>query len=107
LPYSPQELKEKAPGLQNGQQVLEMVIYLGWLPGIADPNIYGHFYTCKHLVDNKDCAIYLTRPRMCVEYPYRSECRYPGCTLKNKGKKERVGTAQLKEKIKDTIEAIL
>jgi len=48
----------------------------------ADPE---HCFTCRHLRENNDCAIYEQRPRMCREYPYGRQCRYPGCTYTGLG----------------------
>jgi len=45
---------------------------------LAEPEWY---YTCRHLVDGRDCGAYEQRPRMCREYPYGRPCMYSGCTL--------------------------
>ncbi len=38
------------------------------------------YFTCKHLKENGDCAIYETRPDMCREFPYGRQCSIAGCT---------------------------
>lgn len=38
-------------------------------------------YTCKHLKQNGDCGIYENRPRMCINYPYETECTFKDCTM--------------------------
>jgi Fe-S-cluster containining protein len=42
-----------------------------------------YVYTCKHF-DRlaRNCTIYENRPQMCRDYPYKSSCRYLGCTMK-------------------------
>lgn len=101
IPYSPEELhsKNKQPyPPRDGVQIEEMLIYLGAFPreeteqrfgckpeDLQDPKKLLHFYTCKHLVNNR-CSIYKTRPRMCAEYPYHNACLYTECTAENKGR---------------------
>jgi Fe-S-cluster containining protein len=38
-----------------------------------------HWYTCRNLTADGNCAIYATRPRMCSEYPYGKPCLYADC----------------------------
>ena len=96
--YSPAEIEQRVlrpdpdqPEMQDGVQVLEMVIPLGEFASVeeagqgvastADPTgKMSHFYTCRHY-KHEQCAIYESRPAMCRDYPYRNEpCRYVGCT---------------------------
>lgn len=37
-------------------------------------------YSCAHLSENGDCAIYERRPSMCARYPYGKRCAYEACT---------------------------
>ena len=94
LPYSPAGLRRKAQkavkrdsaGKDDCLQVAAMVIYLGRRsvnPAFPDIKNQGglksHFYTCRHLKKNGDCAIYRDRPYMCRQYPNWHECQYKGC----------------------------
>jgi Fe-S-cluster containining protein len=49
------------------------------------PDVNRYCYTCRHLLGNKNCAIYENRPRMCSGYPYGKKCVYPGCTYTGLG----------------------
>ena len=86
LPFGPQELSPEALKLRplmDGEQVAAMVTYLGWLEDPPEPHCSlggAHYYTCKNLQDNGDCAIYEARPEMCRGYPYEGECGYLDCT---------------------------
>lgn len=89
LPYDPKELREKtlAGKFSDGdEKVADMVIYLGFaeLPpnGPAHHNTHGlpdHWYTCKNLTPEGNCAIYEDRPRLCRDFPYKAPCPYPAC----------------------------
>lgn len=39
-----------------------------------------YFYSCAHLSESGDCAIYARRPSMCVRYPYGKRCAHEACT---------------------------
>jgi len=80
LPFSPGELRRRVifEGLLDGEQIADMVIYLGWRACVFKKD--GHRYTCRHLINGRDCGIYETRPVMCRDYPYGGRCKYEGCT---------------------------
>jgi len=42
-------------------------------------------FTCRHLLPNNDCLIYHARPKMCRNYPYGKNCKYPRCTYTGLG----------------------
>lgn len=89
LPFSPRELRRRADKLVDGEQVRDMVIYLGrQRPGkmhIDWPEKHAkdkrHYYTCKNLsADGTSCTIYETRPQVCRSFPNGTQCPYKGCT---------------------------
>jgi Fe-S-cluster containining protein len=95
LPYTISELHAKAPTLQDGQQIAEMVIPLtpkqanerldavGVAPGRGRPTWKnrGHHFTCKHWDETTMlCTIYAERPEMCRTYPNGRECQHCGLT---------------------------
>jgi Fe-S-cluster containining protein len=105
LPYSPAELLENYQAWKGGRFVkgrdrndhpqaseiwliAPMAIYLGYLPQNPqkpEPLIngaHGHFYRCAHVRENGDCGIYEMRPKMCRDYPYGTDCDFPGCTMR-------------------------
>lgn len=86
----PDELAERAESIIDGEQIRDMVTYLGARPidapafpelSMADEAGKMHFYSCKNLSPSGDCSAYETRPRMCVDYPYGDKCGYTDCTL--------------------------
>lgn len=85
LPMRPEELRASRD--PEATKIAGMVIYLGHylsteLPGAPPQNegVREHFYTCinRNTVTG-DCMAYETRPRMCREFPYGSQCPYPDC----------------------------
>ncbi len=59
------------------ETIAPMVIPLG-----PDLKAKGYWrYTCRHLLQNGDCAIYARRPRMCSAFPYDVACPHTACTL--------------------------
>jgi Fe-S-cluster containining protein len=52
--------------------IAEMLIPLG---------VFRHqeLFTCKHLGENGDCKAYLTRPKMCRDFPGPNPCPYRNC----------------------------
>lgn len=88
LPYSPEELLEQQPFLQDGEQIVAMVEHLGeFKQGEAPPDMLpgtqatgaGNYYRCRNIGDDGLCGIYEDRPRMCSEYPYSVTCNYTKC----------------------------
>lgn len=71
-------MTEAARNIREGEQIAEMVIYLGAqeLVGVST-----HRYTCKHFT-GRDCAIYDDRPMMCRTYQEGGPCEFPGCTMR-------------------------
>lgn len=80
IPYSPAELMDRAsqPGAgPEDMQIAQMVVPL---PQPVQLGV-GSYYTCKHF-DGTGCKIYETRPKMCSDYPYQSDCAFKDCTRK-------------------------
>jgi Fe-S-cluster containining protein len=111
LPFTYQEMIEKVDTLEDGAQVLDMIIPLpadyfpvAHLDFTRPEQIIDrlHTFTCRHLQQNGDCGIYSTRPQMCVKYPYYQPCRIKGCTRKVQ-KVETEMTKQIERKSDDQI----
>jgi Fe-S-cluster containining protein len=59
------------------QQIAAMLIPLGTFKG-------QELFTCKHLKNNRDCGIYLSRPKMCRDFPGPNPCPYRNCSSHGK-----------------------
>ena len=84
LPLSPTELKDRADKIRDGEQIRDMVIYVGEKVGSSTKNPESslrHYYGCKNLQTDGNCGIYSDRPEMCRDYPYGRECGYTECTM--------------------------
>lgn len=93
LGYSPEELRAEYlaavagdPRINEIQIIGPMLIYLGAHrsnpvhPMDGEPyDKPKHFYTCRNLTLDGNCAIYEHRPSMCRDFPYAARCRYQGC----------------------------
>lgn len=87
LPRTIEELRENwllwrtGKHAENPAAIIEDIdlIYPMVIPLGVDRN-GTHRYTCKHLLANGDCSIYIDRPRMCSEYPYGHPCDHDECT---------------------------
>jgi Fe-S-cluster containining protein len=79
------ELKARLCIIEDGMKIATMVIPLGEF--LFNPETFEKYelatplFTCKHLKQNGDCGIYLERPRMCSDYPYKGNCKALSCTL--------------------------
>lgn len=63
---------------QDGAYISDMLIHLGH-------NGKQDYYTCRHFnPDTGDCKQYESRPAMCRDYPYGSECEHKECTEDSK-----------------------
>lgn len=107
LPYSPAELRvmlTDQAGVERCEDhdtVARMVIPIqqpdyGETKGPSGRALY--WYTCRHLQNNGDCAIYLERPRMCRDYPYGERCPVPGCTFSGRGRTWKVKGEEIRPK---------
>ena len=87
------EIKRRAPNLDDGAFIVDMLIPLysgplGEMPpelrAITDipddgaPDAMRHVYTCRHF-DGAQCQSYESRPAMCRRYPYERKCEFKGC----------------------------
>jgi Fe-S-cluster containining protein len=87
LPYGPEEMKTRAPGFVDGEQIAAMVKHLGHglaasFPGAPPHTVPAHYYTCtNHDPETGDCRAYETRPGMCSDFPYGKPCPYPDCAV--------------------------
>ena len=81
LPYSYQEMQERKDTITDGNVIADMIIALEEDPRLVRRDGSPGFpFTCKHLQNNGDCAIYQTRPAMCRDYPYGRPCEWDECT---------------------------
>lgn len=95
-------LKAHAGNVTDGIQIATMVIPLGkWSYNPITFREYNEpleLFTCKNLVNHRDCAIYEDRPAMCRTYPDSGTCEYPCCTKE----KEDVNTKSIQKKVRNT-----
>lgn len=69
-------IRENPSHFIDGQKVVDMLIDTP-TPGM---------YHCKwYDWIGKKCTNYQDRPSVCRDYPYGNACKFPGCTLKNRG----------------------
>lgn len=116
LPYGPEELNKRAPTVEDGEQIADMVIHLGEFYG--DPQtcfcheeydgtpIKLNYYTCKNLTPKGNCDIYGNHPRMCKRYPDNEHCMYSDYGICNHKRKEKP-KLNLEKKIEEIKEELV
>lgn len=97
LPYSPEELAQRAPRIIDGHVIADMVMLVGTtaaLEPVRDLLFHpldwssvqppGYLYTCKHFDrETRNCMIYERRPQMCRDHPHYNRqdvCDHLACT---------------------------